>query len=308
MTIMLNEHYDISAADADKRLDVWLTSELGKFSRSYIEKLIEDSSVTVNGRMVKAGYKLRVEDRVEISIPEPKVLDVQAENISLDILYEDQDIIVINKPRGMVVHPAAGNYSGTLVNALLEHCSGSLSDINGVIRPGIVHRIDKDTSGVLVVAKNNSSHSILSEKLKDHDIQRVYIAVAEGIIREDSGKIDAPIGRHPVERKKMAVNVKNGRRAVTHFKVLERFKSATLMELKLETGRTHQIRVHMSYIDHPLVGDAVYGRKKQKYGMEGQALHARLLGFVHPGTGDYVEFEADPPLEFTELVERLRQE
>jgi 23S rRNA pseudouridine1911/1915/1917 synthase len=203
----------------------------------------------------------------------------------------------------MVVHPAAGNHSGTLVNALLEHCKGKLSDINGVIRPGIVHRIDKDTSGVLVVAKNNSSHGKLSERLKEHDIQRVYVAVAEGIIHEESGKIDAPISRHPVERKKMAVDVRNGRHAVTHFKVLQRFRSATLLELRLETGRTHQIRVHMSYIGHPLIGDTVYGKKKQIYGLEGQALHARLLGFVHPGTGEYMEFEADPPVEFMELIQ-----
>ena len=304
---MQNEHYEINSANSDKRLDIWLAAKLVKFSRSYIGKLIEDSSITVNGKTVKAGYKLKNKDIVEVNIPEPKVLDVKAEDIALDVLYEDGDIIVINKPRGMVVHPAAGNYSGTLVNALLEHCSGSLSDINGVIRPGIVHRIDKDTSGVLVVAKNNSSHGILSEKLKEHDIQRVYIAVAEGVINEDSGKVDAPIGRHPVERKKMSVNVKNGRRAVTHFKVLERFKDATLLELKLETGRTHQIRVHMSYIGHPLIGDTVYGRKKQKFGFEGQALHARLLGFMHPRTGEYVEFVAEPPQVFTELVEKLRQ-
>lgn len=305
---MQSEYFEVTADSADKRLDVWLTAELGKFSRSYIEKLIEDGRVTVNGKTVKTGYKLKSIDRVEVNIPEPKLLEVKAEDITLDILHEDEDIIVINKPRGMVVHPATGNYTGTLVNALLEHCKGSLSDINGVIRPGIVHRIDKDTSGVLVVAKNNSAHGILSEKLKEHDIKRLYIAVADGIIREESGKIDAPIGRHPVERMKMAVDVRNGRRAVTHFKVLERFKDATLLELKLETGRTHQIRVHMSYIGHPLIGDTVYGRKKQKYGFEGQALHARLLGFVHPGTGEYVEFEAEPPQEFKELVERLRDE
>ncbi|MEN6315302.1 MAG: RluA family pseudouridine synthase [Clostridiaceae bacterium] len=305
---MQNEQFTITADEADKRLDVWITGKLGHYSRSYIEKLIGEGIVTVNGKTVKTGYKLKNGDMVKACIPEPKSLDVKAESIKLDILYEDKDIIVVNKPRGMVVHPAAGNYTGTLVNALLEHCSGSLSDINGVIRPGIVHRIDKDTSGILVVAKNNEAHGRLSEKLKDHDIQRIYIAVAEGIIAENIGKIDAPIGRHPVERKKMAVNVKNGRRAVTHFKVLERFKSATLVELKLETGRTHQIRVHMAYIGHPLVGDTVYGRKKQKYNFDGQALHAKLLGFVHPGLGEYVEFEAEPPVEFSELLHRLRQE
>ncbi len=305
---MMNDCYAITHDDAEKRLDIWITAKLGNISRSYAEKLINDGSITVNGKTVKSGYKLRNADRVDVRMPEPKTLEVKAEAIALDILYEDEDIIVINKPRGMVVHPAAGNYTGTLVNALLEHCSGSLSDINGVIRPGIVHRIDKDTSGVLVVAKNNSAHGKLSERLKEHDIQRVYIAVAEGLIREDSGKIDAPIGRHPVERKKMAVNTRNGRRAVTHFRVLERLNSATLLELRLETGRTHQIRVHMSYIGHPLIGDTVYGRKKQKYGFEGQALHARLLGFIHPGTGKYVEFIAEPPEEFLRLVEQLRQE
>ncbi len=305
---MENVIFEITEEDSDKRLDVMLTAKLGGFSRNRVEKLITDGNILVNGKAVKPGYKLKQGDKASVSIPEPKVLEVKAEDIPLDILYEDEDIIVINKPRGMVVHPAAGNYEGTLVNALLEHCRGSLSDINGVIRPGIVHRIDKDTSGVLVVAKNNSSHGILSDKLKEHDIKRVYIAVAEGVIIEDTGKIDAPIGRHPTERKKMAVNLKNGRRAVTHFRVLERFKSSTLLELQLETGRTHQIRVHMSYIGHPLIGDTVYGRKKQRYGIEGQALHARVLGFVHPGTGKYVEFEAEAPTEFNELVKTLRKE
>lgn len=305
---MEKETFEITAEDADKRLDVWLTAKLGKFSRSHVEKLIAEGNALVGGKTVKTGYRLKPGDNVSVSIPEPKVLEVRAEDIPLDVLYEDEDIIVVNKPRGMVVHPAAGNYEGTLVNALLRHCAGSLSDINGVIRPGIVHRIDKDTSGILVVAKNNSSHGILSDRLKEHDIKRIYTAVAEGVIIEDSGKIDAPIGRHPTERKKMSVNLKNGRRAVTHFRVLERFKSATLLELQLETGRTHQIRVHMAYIGHPLIGDTVYGRKKQRYGIEGQALHARILGFVHPGTGEYVEFEAAPPREFNELVKKLREE
>ena len=304
---MQTEFLDVSSAEAGRRLDQWLTEKLGKYSRSYVEKLIEDNGAEVNGKKVKAGYKIRPGDRVAVVIPEPRPLEVKAEKIKLDILYEDEDIIVINKPRGMVVHPAAGNYTGTLVNALLEHCRDSLSDINGVIRPGIVHRIDKDTSGVLVAAKNNAAHGKLSAMLKKHDIQRVYVAVAEGVFAEDSGKVDAPVGRHPVDRKRMAVNVKNGRRAVTHFRVLERFRDATLLELRLETGRTHQIRVHMSYIGHPLIGDAVYGRKKQEYGFEGQALHAMVLGFVHPRSNEYMEFRADPPREFNELVERLRR-
>jgi 23S rRNA pseudouridine1911/1915/1917 synthase len=305
---MKNESFETTEQDVGKRLDAWLTLKLERYSRSYVGKLIEDGNVKIAAKKEKAGYKLRAGEMVTVNIPEPVLLEVKAEAIKLDVLFEDDDIIVINKPRGMVVHPAAGNHSGTLVNALLEHCQGKLSDINGVIRPGIVHRIDKDTSGVLVVAKNNSSHGKLSERLKEHDIQRVYIAVAEGIIREESGKIDAPISRHPVERKKMAVDVRSGRYAVTHFKVLERFRSATLLELRLETGRTHQIRVHMSYIGYPLSGDTVYGRKKQIYGFEGQALHARLLGFVHPRTGEYMEFEAEPPEEFLDLIEKLRAE
>jgi 23S rRNA pseudouridine1911/1915/1917 synthase len=303
---MPSDIIELTADSAEKRIDAWLPEKLGKYSRSYIQKLIEDGSVTVNGRTVRTNYRLKAGDNVRLVVPPPEKLDVCAEDIDLDILYEDKDLIVINKPRGMVVHPAAGNYSGTLVNALMEHCKGSLSDINGVIRPGIVHRIDKDTSGVLVVAKNNNAHEKLSEMLKKHDMNRVYIAVAEGVIREDSGKIDAPVGRHPVERKKMSVNTKNGRHAVTHFKVLERFSGATLVELRLETGRTHQIRVHMSFIGHPLVGDIVYGRKKQAADINGQALHARLLGFVHPGTGEYVEFTAEPPEDFKRLLEKLK--
>lgn len=303
---MQNKVMELTAEVSDKRIDAWLSAKVGDYSRTYIQKLIEDGNITVNGGTVRTNHKLKEGDSIRIAVPAPEKLDVCAEDIKLDILYEDNDIVVVNKPRGMVVHPAAGNYSGTLVNALMEYCKGSLSDINGVIRPGIVHRIDKDTSGVLVIAKNNSAHEKLSEKLKDHDIKRIYTAVAEGIIREDSGKIDAPVGRHPVERKKMSVNTKNGRRAVTHFKVLERFADTTLVECRLETGRTHQIRVHMSYIGHPLVGDTVYGKRKQTRGIEGQALHARLLGFVHPATGEYMEFTADPPEDFKQLVERLR--
>ncbi len=308
---MLNEIdklFEIEQEDVGKRLDVFLSEKTGDFSRSYIDKLISEGRAIVNGKRVKSGYKIRAKDQVQMNIPNPKPLEVKAENIDLDILYEDNDIVVINKPRGMVVHPAAGNHSGTLVNALLNHCKDSLSDINGIIRPGIVHRIDKDTSGVLVAAKNNKSHKRLSEKLKEHDIQRIYIALAEGNIQENSGKVDAPIGRNPVERKKMAVNIKNGRGAVTYFKVLERFKSATLLELQLETGRTHQIRVHLSFIGHPLVGDPLYGKRKQRFNFKGQALHAKLLGFVHPGTEQYVEFEAALPKELEELIEKYRQE
>lgn len=289
------------------RIDAWLSSKLEDKSRSYIQKLIGDNLVQVNGKDVKSNYKLKFNDEVLVRIPEPERLDVKAEKIDLDILYEDEDIIVVDKPKGMVVHPAAGNYSGTLVNALMDYCGDTLSDISGVIRPGIVHRIDKDTSGILVVAKNNTAHERLSARLKDHDIKRIYVAVVYGVIREDFGKIDAPIGRHPVERKKMAVNTKNGRRAVTYFKVLERFRDTTYIELRLETGRTHQIRVHMSYIGYPIVGDHVYGFKKQRYQVDGQALHARILGFVHPVKNEYMEFESRLPEYFENLLKEIRE-
>ncbi len=290
----------------DARLDSWLSGKLEEFSRSYVQKLIEEGRITVNGSCRKANNRLKSGDRIIVDVPPPEKLDIKAEEIALDIIYEDQDIIVINKPKGMVVHPGAGNYNGTLVNALMQHCGGSLSDINGVIRPGIVHRIDKDTTGVLVVAKNNMAHEKLSEKLKEHDINRIYVAVVQGIIREERGKVDAPIGRHPVDRKKMAVNLKSGRSAVTHFTVLERFNKATMVELRLETGRTHQIRVHMAYIGFPLLGDTVYGKQSNPYGITGQALHARLLGFEHPRTGEYMEFQAEPPEEFKKLIVNLR--
>lgn len=291
----------------DMRIDAWLSGKLDRYSRSYVQKLIGDGLITVNSLRIKPNYKLKRDDEVLIRVPEPEKLEVKAEKIYLEIIYEDDDIIVINKPKGMVVHPAAGNYSGTLVNALMEHCGESLSDINGVIRPGIVHRIDKDTTGVLVVAKNNRAHEKLSEKLKEHDIERVYAALVNGVIREEKGKIDAPIGRHPTDRKKMAVVTRGGRRAVTHFKVLERFRESTYIELKLETGRTHQIRVHMSYIGHPVIGDEVYGNSRQKYNIKGQALHARVLGFVHPRTGEYMEFEAELPQYFKNMLELLRK-
>ncbi len=302
------EEIKLISDSADARIDAWVTSQVENLSRSYVQKLIEQGNIQVNGSKVKTNYKLRAGDEVQVTVPEAQKLDVRPEKIDLDILYEDNDIIVVNKPKGMVVHPAAGNYTGTLVNALMEYCGDRLSDINGVIRPGIVHRIDKDTSGILVVAKSNEAHEKLSEKLKEHDINRIYVAVVEGILREESGKIDAPIGRHSVERKKMAVNTKTGRRAVTYFKVLERFKSATAIEVRLETGRTHQIRVHMSYIGYPILGDEVYGRKKQKYDIGGQALHAKTLGFEHPITGKYMEFQADLPEYFEKLLHELRSD
>jgi 23S rRNA pseudouridine1911/1915/1917 synthase len=296
-------------SDADGiRLDVWLSSKLENASRSYIQKIIANSGVTVNGKTSKSNYRLRAGDIVSVDMPEPEVLDIKAEKIELEILFEDQHIIVVNKPKGMVVHPAAGNYSGTLVNALMEYCGSRLSDINGIIRPGIVHRIDKDTSGVLVVAKNNIAHEKLSSMLKKHDIKRVYNAVVSGVVKADRGKIDAPVSRHHTERKKMAVNAKSGRRAVTHFRVVERFRDATFLELELETGRTHQIRVHMAFIGHPVVGDEVYGFRKSRFSIKGQALHARILGFRHPATGEYMEFEAGLPQYFSRLLEELREE
>ncbi len=233
-------------------------------------------------------------------------MEVTPEDIDIEILYEDEYLVVVNKPQGMVVHPAAGHSSGTLVNALLSKCS-NLSTINGVVRPGIVHRIDKDTSGVLVVAKNDMAHISLAEQIKKHTVNRIYVAIVEGRIKDDEGTINLPIGRHPVERKKMAV-VQNGRNAVTHYKVLERYEKNTYIQAKLETGRTHQIRVHMAYIGHPLVGDPVYGFKKQRFKLNGQALHAKTLGFIHPATGEYMEFSAEPPLYFTELLNKLRNE
>lgn len=289
------------------RIDAWLSGKLKQYSRTYIQKLVDNGLIKVNDKIVKTKYKIKIGDEIVITIPKPILLDVKPEKLDLKVLYEDSDIIVIDKCKGMVVHPATGNYSGTLVNALMDYCGDSLSDINGVIRPGIVHRIDKDTSGVLVVAKSNIAHEKLSEKLKTHDINRIYIALVDGIIREECGKIDAPIGRHTVDRKKMSVNTNNGRRAVTHFKVLERFKGATYIEVQLETGRTHQIRVHMSYIGFPIIGDEVYGRKKPKYDTHGQALHAKVLGFIHPVKNEYMEFEAQIPEYFQELLKELRK-
>lgn len=288
------------------RIDIWLSNKVSDLSRAYIQKLLKDKNVLVNGNTVKANYKIEEGDQIILNIPNQKEPEIVAEDIKIQVLYEDEDILVVNKPKGMVVHPAAGNYSGTLVNALMAHCGENLSDINGVMRLGIVHRIDKDTSGILIVAKNNSTHEILSEKFKNHDIKRVYHAVVHGVVREDLGKIDAPIGRHPVDRKKMTVNTERGKRAVTHFKVIERFKDTTYIKATLETGRTHQIRVHMSYIGHPIIGDGVYGRKKEKYPIEGQVLHAKELGFVHPSKNEYMEFEAPLPHYFCEILKKIR--
>ncbi|PIH03550.1 RluA family pseudouridine synthase [Clostridium combesii] len=288
------------------RLDLYLSKIFEYKSRSYLQGIINEGNVLVNNKEKKRNYKLKVGDNIEVNIPEPKLLQIEPEDIKLDIIYEDKDVIVVNKPQEMVVHPAPGVYSGTLVNALLHHCK-DLSGINGVARPGIVHRIDKDTSGILVVAKNDISHNNLAAQFKEHSISRVYMALVEGIIKDEQGTIEAPIGRHPVDRIKMAV-VKDGRHAVTHYKVIERFKNHTLVECRLETGRTHQIRVHMSHIMHPLVGDPVYGYKKQRFNLKGQMLHAKLLGFIHPTTRQYVEFESELPEYFKKIIKILKNE
>ncbi len=298
--------YELYAEVDQVRLDVWLSEQLKDLSRTYIKKLIDEQKVLVNGKLEKSKYKVSKSDLITIDIPEPELLQINPENIPIDIVYEDIDIVVVNKQKGMVVHPAVGNYTGTLVNALLYHCGDSLSDINGVIRPGIVHRIDKDTTGILVAAKNNMAHEYLSAKLKRHDITRRYIALVEGNINEDTGRIDMPIGRHPTDRKRMAVNTNRGRHAVTHFNVISRFGKYTLVQLALQTGRTHQIRVHMSHIGYPVVGDTVYGRKNPVFDTQGQMLHAMVLGFEHPRTGQYMEFMAELPLYFKEILDNLK--
>ncbi len=289
-----------------ERIDKYLSSAFEGQSRSYLQGLIEKGNVLVNNKNVKSNYKLKVFDEIVVTLPEPLELKVEAEDIPLDIVYEDKDVIVVNKPQGMVVHPAPGNYNGTLVNALLYYCK-DLSSINGIIRPGIVHRIDKDTTGILVVAKNDKAHNFLSDQLRDHSMKREYFALVEGRIKEDNGVIDKPLGRNKKDRLKIGI-VPDGRRAVTHYEVVERFNSTTLIKCVLETGRTHQIRVHMASIGHPLVGDPLYGFKKQKFKLEGQMLHAKTLGFIHPTTKEYMEFTSELPGYFKKLLEKLEKE
>ena len=290
------------------RIDSVLSLLLPDTSRSFIQKLIEDGNLTVNGKScTKKKYLTIAGDRVELRIPEPEQLKIEAENIPLEIVYEDDDVLVVNKPKGMVVHPAVGNYTGTLVNAVMYHCGERLSSINGVIRPGIVHRIDKDTSGLLMIAKSDMAHESLSAQLAAHSITRRYTVLVYDNLVQDAGAVDAPIGRDPANRLRQAVTAQNSKRAVTHWRVLERFGRYTLIEARLETGRTHQIRVHMAYIKHPLVGDPVYGPKKQSLTQDGQMLHAGVLGFVHPRTGDYMEFTAPLPAYFTEILQKLRK-
>lgn len=296
---------DVLESQAGTRIDKFLADELPELSRSYIQKLIKEEQITVNGKIVKANYKLSPEDLVVVLQPELKEPDILAEDIPLDILYEDSDILIVNKPKGMVVHPSAGHYSGTLVNALMHYCKDDLSGINGVMRPGIVHRIDMDTTGSLLVCKNDFAHQNIAEQLKVHDIKRVYHAIVHGVLKEDEGTIDAPIGRHPVERKKMSINHKNGKEAVTHYKVIKRFKNYTYIQCQLETGRTHQIRVHMASIKHPLLGDAVYGPAKCPFKLQGQTLHAKTIGIIHPRTEEYIEVDAPLPEYFSSLLKKL---
>ena len=295
--------YLIVENDGGERIDRYLAENLEDRSRSYLQKLIKDGKVKVNGKPVKANYRLVFDDRVEVFMPEVKEPDIEPENIPLDILYEDKDVLLVNKPKQMVVHPAPGHYSGTLVNAIMYHCGSELSGINGVMRPGIVHRIDMDTTGSLIICKNDASHQSLSEQLKEHSINRIYEAIVHGNIKEEEGSINAPIGRHPTDRKKMSIHSKNGREAITHYKVLERFGNYTHIQCKLETGRTHQIRVHMASIGHPLVGDSVYGPAKCPFpNLQGQTLHAKTLGFIHPATKEYLEVNAPLTDYFTSLI------
>ena len=303
----MKEFFTVENQDGE-RIDRYLSEELEDRSRSYIQKLIKENHVTVNQKPVKANYRLSLGDRVEIDLPEAKEPDIKPEDIPLDILYEDKDIIIVNKPKQMVVHPAPGHYSQTLVNALMYHCGFELSGINGTMRPGIVHRIDMDTTGSLVACKNDMAHQSLSKQLKEHSIRRIYVAIVHGNIKEEDGTVNAPIGRHPTERKKMSMPSRNGREAITHYQVLERFGNYTYIQCELETGRTHQIRVHMASLGHPLLGDMVYGPKKCPFPhLQGQTLHARTLGIIHPRTGEYLEVNAPLPAYFIELLDKLRK-
>ena len=303
---MVNAHIiRVSDENIGERIDKVICSAVDGMSRSAVQKIIDEGNVSVGDTVISKNYKARKDDIIKVVIPQAKELEVTAENIPLDIRYEDSDLLVVNKPKGMVVHPAAGNYDGTLVNALMYHCKGSLSGINGVIRPGIVHRIDKDTSGLLIVAKNDFAHINLAEQIKVHSFTREYQSVVYGKIKNESGIVDAPIGRHPVDRKKMAVTPKNSKNAVTHYKVINEYDGFTHLGLRLETGRTHQIRVHMAYIGHPVAGDPVYGPKKVIEYLSGQCLHAGLIGFRHPRTNEYIEIKSELPEYFTDFLRRI---
>lgn len=297
--------YQIGLGEDEERLDKWISLALPDLSRTYIQKCIKDNGVFVNGKPQKAGYRLRVDDEIVFLIPEAVEPAIEPENIPLDILYEDKDLLIVNKPKGMVVHPAAGHYSGTLVNAVMYHCKEELSGINGSLRPGIVHRIDKDTTGSLIICKNDNAHNAISAQLSEHSVTRRYRAIVHGVIEQDTGTIRASIGRDAKDRKKMAVNEINGKPAITHYTVLQRFKEYTYIECRLETGRTHQIRVHMASIGHPLLGDEVYCNRKSPYHLEGQTLHAMVIGFIHPASGEYVEVTAPLPEYFEHLLHIL---
>lgn len=300
--------FRVEKENAGIRIDKYLSDNMEDISRSYLQKLLKEKSITVNEKEIKANYKVQEGDVVSVSVPEPEEPDILPEEIPLDILYEDDSLMVVNKPKDMVVHPSAGHLSGTLVNAVLFHCKGNLSGINGIMRPGIVHRIDKDTTGALLICKTDTCHRILAEQLKVHSITRKYRAVVQGNLKDDEGTIEGPVGRHPADRKKMAINYKHGKEAVTHYRVLERFGNATYIECQLETGRTHQIRVHMASLGHPLLGDMVYGPKKCPFPhLQGQTLHARTLGIIHPRTGEYLEVNAPLPAYFIELLDKLRK-
>lgn len=296
----------VEEKDQGTRIDKYLSGIFVDKSRSFIQGLIEKDSIKVNNKIPKSNYKLKSFDEIEVIFNEPEILNVDAEDISLNILYEDKDIVIVNKEQGMVVHPAPGNYNGTLVNALLFHCK-DLSSINGIIRPGIVHRIDKDTSGVLVIAKNDEAHNRLSEQLKDHSMKREYYALVEGRIKNDKGTIDKPLARNKKDRLKIGI-VEGGKKAVTHYEVIERYNGYSLIKCILETGRTHQIRVHMASIGFPLVGDPLYGFKRQKFKHNGQMLHAKTLGFIHPTKNEYIEFTTELPRYFQEIIDKLRNE
>lgn len=286
------------------RLDKWLSEQFSELTRNAVQKLIESGEVLIDGKPVNKNYKLKGGEKSVVSIPEPQVLDVKPQNIPIEIVYEDDDLLVVNKPKGMVVHPAAGNHDGTLVNALLYHCNGRLSSINGVIRPGIVHRIDKLTSGLLIVAKNDATHNFLAEQIKEHSFTREYQAINCGRFKEKSGTVDAPIGRSKYDRKKMCVTELNSKHAVTHYQVIDEFGQYSMLKFRLETGRTHQIRVHSAYIGHPVLGDEVYGKPFK--GVEGQCLHAKKIGFIHPTTKEYMEFDSELPDYFIKILNKLK--
>ena len=304
---MQTESFEVQFEQEGERLDKFLSTIYPDFSRAFFQKLIKNQKVWVNDQNQKASFPVHTDDLVKIEIPDAVETTIVPEDIPLDILYEDQDLLIVNKPKGMVVHPSAGHYTGTLVNAIMYHCKDSLSGINGEIRPGIVHRIDMDTTGSLIVCKNDEAHVDIAQQIKEHSVNRIYVGIVCGNVKDDEGTIEGPIGRHPIERKKMAINEKNGKPAITHYKVLERFGNYTYMQFKLETGRTHQIRVHMASIGHPLRGDALYSSNRSTFkNLQGQTLHAQTIGFIHPKTGEYMEFSAPLPEYFKKLLSILQ--